>query len=51
VVAQGERVLVVRIEVDSDQLAAVVPDASGVVRALLVQHKDSVARVLMALYP
>jgi hypothetical protein len=49
--AQGERVLVVRIEVDSDQLAAVVPDASGVVRALLVQHKDSVARVLMALYP
>lgn len=48
---QGPRLLALRLEADSSQLAAMVPQASGVVRALLVEHKDSVARVLLALYP
>jgi hypothetical protein len=47
---QGVRVLAIRIDADSAQFAAVVPDASGVVRAILIQHKDSVARVLLSLY-
>jgi len=48
---QGSRLLALRLEAGSSQLAGLVPQASGVVRALLVEHKDSVARVLLALYP
>lgn len=48
---QGSRLLALRLEAGSSLLAGLVPHASGVVRALLVEHKDSVARVLLALYP
>jgi hypothetical protein len=49
---QGPRLLAIRVEADSGQLGAVVPhQASGIVRALLVEHKDCVVRVLSALYP
>jgi hypothetical protein len=48
---QGQRLLAIRVDVDSEQLAGVVPQASGVVRAIMVEHKDSVAQVLLALYP
>ena len=48
---QGSRLLAIRLEADSSQLAGVVSQASGVVRALLVEHKESVARVLLTLYP
>ncbi len=52
VCTQGRRLLAIRVEADSGQFGGVVPhQASGVVRALLVEHKDSVARVLSALYP
>jgi hypothetical protein len=52
VCTQGPRLLAIRVEADSGQFGGVVPhQASGVVRALLVEHKDSVARVLSALYP
>jgi hypothetical protein len=47
---QGLRVLGVRLDATSSDLGGVVANASGVVRALLVEHKDSVARVLLALY-
>lgn len=49
--AQGPRVLAIRLDADSTVFAATVPDASGVVRALLIEHKDFVARALLALYP
>jgi hypothetical protein len=50
--AQGLRLLAIRVEADSGQFGGVVPhQTSGVVRALLVEHKDSVARVLLTLYP
>jgi hypothetical protein len=45
------RLLVLRLDADSGQLASVVPQAAGVVRALMLEHKDHVARVLWALYP
>lgn len=48
--AQGSRVLAIQVGADSNQLAGVVPDASGVVRALMLEHKESVARVLRTLY-
>ncbi len=48
---QGPRLLVIRVKAASSQLAGVLPQASGVVRALMIEHKDSVARVLLALYP
>ena len=51
VCAQGPRLLALRVEADASQFASVLPDISGVVRALLVEHKDSVARVLLALHP
>jgi hypothetical protein len=47
---QGQRLLAIRLDADASQLAAVVPQASGVVRALMVEHKDNVARVLLAMY-
>jgi hypothetical protein len=48
---QGPRVLAVLVDADATELAAVVPAASGVVRALMLEHKDDVVRVLLALYP
>jgi hypothetical protein len=48
--SQGPRLLAIHIEADSGQFAAVVPQAAGVVRALLIEHKDNVARVLLALH-
>lgn len=51
VCAQGQRVLAIYVDVDSNQLAGVVPGAAGVVRALMIEHKESVARALLALYP
>jgi hypothetical protein len=48
--AQGPRLLTVYVDADAGQLAGVVPQALGVVRALLIEHKDNVARVLLALY-
>jgi hypothetical protein len=50
VCTQGPRLLAICVDVDSSQLAGVVPEASGVVRALMIEHKDSVARVLIELY-
>jgi hypothetical protein len=47
---QGTRVLAIRVEADSSQLGGVLSQAAGVVRALMIEHKDSVARVLWALY-
>jgi hypothetical protein len=44
------RVLTIRVDAASDQLASVVPHAGGVVRALMLEHKDDVVRVLWALY-
>jgi len=44
------RLLTIRVEAASDQLASVVPHAAGVVRALMLEHKDDVVRVLWALY-
>ncbi|MEO8179456.1 MAG: hypothetical protein ABI895_11555 [Deltaproteobacteria bacterium] len=47
---QGQRLLAIRVDADATQLAGVVPEASGVVRALMLEHKDSVVSVLLALY-
>jgi len=47
---EGQRLLAIRVDADGSQLAGVVPEASGVVRALMLEHKDSVVRVLCALY-
>jgi hypothetical protein len=44
------RLLVLRVDADSGQLASIVPHAAGVVRALMLEHKEDVARVLWALY-
>jgi hypothetical protein len=44
------RLLTIRVDANSDQLASVVPQAAGVVRALMLEHKDDVVRVLWALY-
>lgn len=48
---QGPRVLAIAVDADATQFAAVVPAASGVVRALMLEHKDDVVRVLLSLYP
>jgi hypothetical protein len=50
VCTQGPRLLAICVDADSSQLAGVVPEASGVVRALMIEHKDSVVRVLMEMY-
>jgi hypothetical protein len=50
VCTQAPRVLAIRVDATSTQLAEVVPEANGVVRALMVEHKASVAQVLLALY-
>jgi hypothetical protein len=48
---QGSRLLAVRVDTGSAELAAVVPHATGVVRALMLEHKDSVTRALLAAFP
>jgi hypothetical protein len=47
---QAPRLLTIRVDATSDVLASVVPHAAGVVRALMLEHKDDVVRVLWALY-
>lgn len=46
---QGARLLALRVDIDSRQLSAVLGDPEGLARALLVEHKTSVADVLSAL--
>jgi hypothetical protein len=46
---QGPRLLALRLDVGAGQLSAVMGDRDGIARALLVEHKTSVARVLLAL--
>jgi hypothetical protein len=46
----GPRLLAIWVDADSVQLGAAVPHAAGVVRALMLEHKDDVVRVLLALY-
>jgi hypothetical protein len=46
---QGPRLLALRLDADSRQLSTVMGDPGGLARALLVEHKTSVARVLLAL--
>ena len=45
----GARVLALRLDVDSTRLSGVMGDPGGMARALLVEHKTGVARVLLAL--
>lgn len=47
---QGPRLLAIRVDADSERFAALISEASGVVRAVMLEHKELVARVLMALY-
>jgi hypothetical protein len=47
--AQGPRLLALRLEAESRQLSTVIGVPDGLVRALLVEHKTSVARVLLSL--
>lgn len=47
---QGPRLLAVRLDVGSERLAEAASASSGVVRALLLEHKELVTRVLLALY-
>jgi hypothetical protein len=51
VTASGPRLLPIRVDADSGRFVNVVPEPSGVVRALLIEHKELVASVLLALYP
>lgn len=47
---QGSRLLAIRIDADSSRFAAVLPEGAGVVRALMLEHKERVASALLALY-
>lgn len=47
--AHRSRLMAIRAEASSDQLASVMPHAAGVVRALMLARKDDVVRVLWAL--
>jgi hypothetical protein len=47
---QGTRVLALRVEVDGKRLSAIMGDPHGMARALLVEHKTSVASVLLSLF-
>jgi hypothetical protein len=51
VVSQGTRLLPIRLDADSTRFADALASVSGVVRALLIAHKDPVTRVLLTLYP
>jgi hypothetical protein len=46
---QGERLLALRLDVGSTTLSSLLGDPAGIARALLVEHKNSVAQVLAAL--
>jgi hypothetical protein len=48
---EGPRLLAIRVDADSARFASVVSEASGVVRALMLEHKDLVASLLTAMYP
>jgi hypothetical protein len=48
--ANAERLLPIRVDADSTQFAAAVREDSGVVRALMIDHKELVVSVLRALY-
>jgi hypothetical protein len=48
--ANGQRLLPIRVDADSAQFAAAVREASGVVRALMIDHKELVVTLLRALY-
>ncbi|HWO13382.1 MAG TPA: hypothetical protein VNN80_27970 [Polyangiaceae bacterium] len=50
VAASSPRLLPIRVDADSNQFVSSVPEPSGVVRALLIEHKELVAAVLLALY-
>jgi hypothetical protein len=50
VVTQSPRLLAILLDADSGQFASSVPEAGGVVRALMIEHKELVASVLTALY-
>jgi hypothetical protein len=50
VVEQSPRLLAILLDADSSQFAASVPEAAGVLRAIMVEHKELVASVLIALY-
>jgi hypothetical protein len=50
VIDQNPRLLAILVDADSNQFAATVPDAAGVVRALMIEHKELVAGVLSAIY-
>lgn len=47
--SQGARLLALRLDVDSQRLGAVIGDGEALARALLVEHKASVAAMLLAL--
>lgn len=47
--AHRSRLMTIRADASSDQLASVMPHAAGVVRALMLARKDDVVRVLWAL--
>jgi hypothetical protein len=47
---QGPRVLAVRVDADCARFASVVTEASGVVRALMLEHKELVASLLLSMY-
>lgn len=46
----GPRVLAIRLDADSARFASVVSEASGVVRALMLEHKELVASLLLSMY-
>lgn len=48
---QGPRVLAIHVDADSARFASVVSEATGVVRALMLEHKELVASLLLAMYP
>jgi len=48
---QGPRLLAIRVDADSARFASLVSEATGVVRALMLEHKELVASLLTAMYP
>jgi hypothetical protein len=45
---QGARLLALRLDVNAQRLGSILGSADGLARALLVEHKASVAEVLLA---
>jgi hypothetical protein len=48
--AQGPRLLAIRVDADSARFASLVSEATGVVRALMLEHKELVASLLEAAF-